>query len=673
MLAESPTSSITEEAFLLSPLPQIIIDQTTQRCLEFNQAFQELFGAIQPSKLWPEVLPWANPQDLEQVLEGVLKQDAFQCPNILLQTGEEEQEFEISGSNPSTSDNSHRVLMFQVMTQQVSQESLLLQNAIGGTATRIGEDYLKYCIETLCEAFEMDLGLIAHTPHEADPGEAHTLAFFSPEEGHLPNTSCLLEESPCKDIYQISNHIYLSSELKEQFPNFFPDENMIGYLGFPIHNSQREVVVHLSLMSRDPLSEPSETEAIFLHIFASRIEAEFERMEMETQLRLATEKAEFANRAKTRFLAHISHELRTPLNAVLGYSQILAGEPSLDEQQSQLVDGINRNGNHLLTLINDVLDMSQIETGKVEVHLQDTNIAELNEDLSAMFRPSIEKHEPGFIFEVDEKTPAIIKTDRDKLRQILANLLSNAFKYAQNGKIKYSVRFQTNPGKQSTIIFEVSDTGPGIAENDIDTLFQPFERLNQDGSKNSISGTGLGLSIARQFARVLKGELSVVSRVGVGTKFSLTLPVTSGVRPTDTTWVRVKAQKSKLSGTVLVVDDNDSSRDIVNQVLTKEGLVVIEARNGQEGVNACIAERPTLVIMDVRMPVLNGPDASRAIREQLGEECPPIICLTGDVLDMNSDSVKEQLFDAIIGKPFQFETLLNAVKLQLMKRPTHST
>lgn len=670
---EQPSlQSSFDQAFWLSPIPQLIIDSRNQTCLGWNQGFEQEYGKPEVGQLWPTLLRWADAIALEEILENVVKDDYFECPQVFIfdeEEGKKEIEISCSGLGESSENLGHRVLSFRENSNR-NQETILLQSILQASASRIGRDYFDYCTETLCHAFDMDLGVISRLEPTQDRLPLRTTSIFSLTEGHLEEKRYQLSTSCAEPIYLTKEPVRIKNNLSKRYPKetFLEYLNFESFLGFPILGATGHVVGHLSLYSKSKRKQHSEIEEIFLHIFSSRIEAEVRRLDIESQLEAAKEEAIDASHSKTRFLAHISHELRTPLNAVLGYAQLLAEKPSLSPEDRNMVSDINRNGTHLMKLINDVLDMSQIEIGRIDIDLQDTNLAELNEDLGAVFNQTARQHPGGLTVDFDPNLPGIIRTDRGKLRQILINILSNAFKYSKGAPIHYSATFQRVAGAHPNIVFKVIDYGPGIPEDVQEKLFQPFERADNRTNAET-SGSGLGLSIAREFSRAMKGELMVESTLGESTCFTLILPVPQVVKKSkDSSWVTVKARKELIGGTVLIVDDTDASRDIARQLLESRDFVVLEASDGREGADICLLERPDIVLMDIRMPIMDGIEASKLIRESLRSQSPPIIGLTGDILKIRDNFADEGLFDDIVSKPFQFETLLNAIRVQLVRK-----
>ncbi|MEM8806236.1 MAG: ATP-binding protein [Cyanobacteria bacterium P01_G01_bin.38] len=342
-----------------------------------------------------------------------------------------------------------------------------------------------------------------------------------------------------------------------------------------------------------------------------------------TDLQKAKERADAANRAKSEFLANMSHELRTPLNAILGFTQLLLRDRTQPSENRNNLEIVNRSGEHLLNLINDVLEMSKIEAGQISLNESTVDLKRFLETLEAMLKSRATAKNLSLTFRVEKAVPQAIRTDEGKLRQVLINLLGNAIKFTQQGKVTLRVSLgeslikgQQKSRKSRALIFAVTDTGPGIPATELDNIFDAFVQAKT--IKRSQRGTGLGLAISRRFVRLLGGELVATSKLRKGSTFSFDIPlVVAQVQqkpdPQSTPQV-VGIAANQPSYRILVVDDQPDNRSVLCQLLTQVGLTVREADNGQAAVDSFKAWHPHLIWMDMRMPVMDGYEATRQIR-----------------------------------------------------------
>ncbi len=399
-----------------------------------------------------------------------------------------------------------------------------------------------------------------------------------------------------------------------------------------------------------------------------------DRKQTEMALQQAKEEAEKANRAKSDFLASMSHELRTPLNAVLGFSQVLAQEDSLTSPQQEYLEIINRSGAHLLTLINDILSMSKIEAGRVSLNEQQCDLYSLLTSLRDMLAIKAQIKNIELIVEYSQDVPQYVQIDEGKLRQILINLVGNGIKFTDSGFVKLSVTCPSSPvTNKQQIRFQVQDTGCGIAEEDLEILFNPFEQAKTQ--RHKIDGTGLGLPISREFVRLMGGDITVQS--DRGSTFAFEIPVSlaennSTFSPFQTKQA-IGLMRESLSTTlrasepyrILVVEDIIESCQLLIQLLQNVGFLVCEAKNGVDAIKLWKSWKPDLILMDIRMPLMDGCEATRRIREQEQEggndtvnlKKIPIIAITASVFDEDRGAILAAGCDDIIGKPLIEEIL----------------
>lgn len=400
-----------------------------------------------------------------------------------------------------------------------------------------------------------------------------------------------------------------------------------------------------------------------LEVFCREIGSAWKRIIDKNDLAKAKEDAEAANKAKSTFLANMSHEIRTPMNAILGFSQLLLRENQLAPQQNKKLQVIHRNGEHLLEIINDILEMSKIEAGKINIMMQSFNIHNLLEDINIMFRNRIENKGLSFNINIDENVPNTLVSDSNKVKQILINLIGNATKFTQKGSITLSI-YLTEINDITHINFSVKDTGIGIEDEAIDTLFDAFTQ-----SKSGLiteGGTGLGLSISKKFAIMLKGDISISSRLREGSSFTFSVPLIKG----STDHLEAKTVPQKIIGIkppnkaykILVVDDKEHNRTLLDEMLSTIGFSTLNASNGVEAIDAFIKYSPNLILLDIAMPEMSGIEATKRIREIENGSHVPIIIVSASVFDDTKKAVFKCGADGFICKPFKEEDVYNTIK-----------
>lgn len=383
------------------------------------------------------------------------------------------------------------------------------------------------------------------------------------------------------------------------------------------------------------------------------------------ELRTAKDRAEIANQAKSAFLARMSHELRTPLNAIMGYAQLLKMDKSLNDRQMQGLKTIHGSGEHLLLLIVDILDLSQIEAGKTELHPVPVAVPTFLQDLSDIIRIKAEEKGLQFVLDCGEGVPNTIEVDEKRLRQVLLNLLSNAVKFTARGLVSLSVRRMDTQaqGSTATLRFEVHDTGVGIPKDEQDRVFEPFEQAGD--ARSRAAGTGLGLAIVRQLVRLMGGEVQVDSHVDSGSLFWFELQVhcpagNTLVRPLPAS-TEPETEMNAYEGrrrTLLIVDDVDINRTMLVDILRPLGFDTVEAADGQQALDRIAEALPDLVLMDLAMPVMDGLAATRALRAQESTAELPIIALSANASNADRDEALAAGANVFIAKPFERTELL---------------
>jgi two-component system, NarL family, sensor histidine kinase EvgS len=389
-----------------------------------------------------------------------------------------------------------------------------------------------------------------------------------------------------------------------------------------------------------------------------RMEAEDALRKSEGELERAIVEAQAANRAKSEFLANMSHEIRTPMNAILGFSDLLDFLIT-DERQKGYVQAVRVSGRSLLALINDILDLSKIEAGKVDIREEAACVPDILSEMAVMFQQRIA--EKGLSLDVSStgEMPPRVLIDQGRVRQILVNLIGNAVKFTERGGIDVIAEFRpAREGPEGDLVLRVRDTGIGIKEDFLLRIFEPFTQGESDLSRRH-QGTGLGLAISRKLAELMGGTINVKSRPGTGSEFVLSLPC-EAAEAGETEIEEERAPAAALvSALVLIADDIETNRVLVEEMLKEKGFRVLTAKDGFEALKLASATRPDAAILDIRMPGMDGVETMRKMRAIEGCSSLPIVALTAQALKQEEDHLIEAGFDGYLRKPLNHVELFD--------------
>ena len=433
---------------------------------------------------------------------------------------------------------------------------------------------------------------------------------------------------------------------------------MEAYIGTTIYVHDKKFGT-VNFSNRQPMKKPfTQADIDFVNLLGKWISVTMEQIITEEKLQQAKEEAESSNQAKTTFLANMSHEIRTPLTAILGYSEMLLDDDQSQEEMKHEIDSIITSGSHLQKIINDILDLSKIEAGQLIVEYRKISPITFTNELTRIIGTRAQDKGLSFNIDYNFPLPKEIKTDPTRLNQILINLCGNAIKFTEAGHITISLTYIPETTQLEII---VSDTGIGISEEEQLKLFKPFSQADESTTR-IYGGTGLGLCIAKQLAQKLGGDISIKSNKGQGSQFITLIDV--GIDESEIELITDTENKektsenitlktaTKLNGHVLLAEDDINNQNIISKYLRKLGLTVDIADNGQDAINKTLQQKYGLILMDMQMPVLDGLEATRQLRQS--GNLTPVISLTANAMQEDRKKCMDAGADDYLSKPIEF-------------------
>ena len=467
-----------------------------------------------------------------------------------------------------------------------------------------------------------------------------------------------------------------SSFFFQNVEQFWNDDKEVAETGRPKLNIIRELIILPDKriwikIDKAPLTDKDGniTGIIAVAIDISEIKANQDKLEkalteneeMNRALEVAKKRAEEANRIKSEFLTNMSHELRTPLNAILGFSETLQNMIQ-DKTALSYVQTIHSSGKILLTLVNDLLDLSKIETGKMELDLKPVDLRQLLEEVKQMFLPVLEKNRISLHISIPTDLPGTLYLDETRLRQVLINLAGNAVKFTNEGQINITVIVENKDPLTSKcdLTISVSDTGIGIEEQDLKIIFDKFRQASKISSKN-YNGTGLGLAITLRLVKLMKGNIKATSVPGKGSNFEIILP---NVGYSDTLIIQSKIINTDnirfFSPILMVVDDVKTNIELVRTYLADYDIRLLEAKDGREAIRLIKEQKPDLILMDLRMPVMDGYETISELKNKEETKAIPVVAFTASIMKADEETVRNK-FDDLLLKPISKADLLKVL------------
>ncbi|MGD1856834.1 MAG: response regulator [Leptolyngbyaceae cyanobacterium] len=549
---------------------------------------------------------------------------------------------------------------------------------VSSTSVATGADYFSTLVVSLAMFLNVGTVVVSERLYP-DSLDMRTLAMWHHGSELDPGVTFSAAGTPC--AYAIENGT-LQHRSKLNLPSDHPFNRLdiTTYLSAPLLDDADNVIGTLCLLHTGSLEDPELAKSV-LHVSAARSAAELKRHQAEQallntydnlelrikqrteELERAKETAELANRAKSTFLAKISHELRTPLNAILGFTQVMAADSELSVAHSRVLDIIDASGSHLLNLINNILEFTKLENGHASLQPSTVDVKTLLCQAGNMVQLKAQDHGLTLTVECDRTIPHQCYIDGSKLRQIVLNMLENAIKYTGKGQVCLKAYTLEQDGLKLGL--EISDTGQGISPAEQRRIFNPFYQSYtlSNAHDASAQGVGLGLAICQGLIKLMNGSITCDSQLDAGTTFYIQLPMTviqeSPHSDTVTEAVPTYPALCQQHYEILIVEDAPTNRLLLKNILGNAGFQLREAENGQEAIEQWQRSRPSLILMDMQMPVMNGYDATAAIKQH--DPQLPIIALTASTFDAQLEEILSAGCNACIHKPFNRDHLLATI------------